>query len=390
MFSRFSKNKQAQLPAENSGDSGPASREAAQEAVERIDAFRRELTHLAGAGIMQLNAEQQQAVDSYHQARLEQWRLLFDVDTRGQDKQFSLGMKIASFLAALALGAAVLFLFHRFWGYFSITWQVGLLLAASIGTLLAAMHCAARERQKYFAKLFALVAFTCFVLNLILLGQLFNATSSQNVLLAWAALAFLLAYATEARLLLSAAVLCLAGFLNAQTGAWSGMYWLGVGEQPELFFPAAVLLFLLSFFPHRLYPAFPALYRVWSLLFWFVPVLVLSHWGRGSFLPLAAQQVEWLYQIAGFITSAGVIAAGIRWYWPETVQTGVIFFTLFLYTKFYDWWWDWMPKYLFFLLAGLAAVLVLLILTRLRARSGRGIASSISGQPNDTGRGAGR
>ena len=367
MFSRFSKKAQARLNTAHTG--APISREAAQAAVERIQAFRQELAHLDDAEILRLSPEQQQAVAAYHQGRLEEWRLLFDVDTHGHGKQFSQGMKIASLLAALGLGAAVFFLFHRFWGYFPITWQVGLLIAASIGTLMTAMHFAAREREGYFARLFALVAFTCFVLNLTLLGQLFNVTPSQYVLLVWAAFAFLLAYATEAKLMLSAAIVCLAGFFSAQSGTWSGMYWLSVGEQPELFFPAAILLFLLSFLPHRLYPAFPALYRVWALLFWFLPVLVLSHWGAGSLLPLAVQQVEWLYQIAGFLTSAGVIAAGIRWHWPETVQTGVVFFTLFLYTKFYDWWWDWMPKYLFFFLAGLAAVLVLLILRRLRVRS---------------------
>ncbi|MGH7164243.1 MAG: DUF2157 domain-containing protein, partial [Nitrospiraceae bacterium] len=38
-----------------------------------------------------------------------------------------------------------------------------------------------------------------------------------------------------------------------------------------------------------------------------------------------------------------------------------------LYTKFFDWWWDWMAKYLFFLLLGLIAVLLLLVFQRLRA-----------------------
>ncbi len=371
MFSSVSK-KTPPL-AENTHGNAPASREAAQEAVEQIQAFRRELAHLADAEVLRLSPEQEQAVLAYHQGRLEDWRLLFDVDTRSKDKQFSQGMKIASFLAALGLGAAVFFLFHQFWGYFSITWQAGLLIAASTSTLLAAMHCAARERQGYFAKLFGLVAFTCFVLNLVLLGQLFNMTASPKVLLVWAAFAFLLAYAAEARLLLAAAILCLAGFFSAQSGTWGGMYWLSAGEQPESYFPAAALLFGLSFLPHRLYPAFPPMYRVWALLFWFVPVLVLSHWGEGSLLPLPGRQVEWLYQIAGFAGSAGVIAAGIRWHWPETVQTGAVFFTLFLYTKFYDWWWDWMPKYLFFFLVGLTAVLVLLVLGRLR-RHGRAAA----------------
>ena len=46
-----------------------------------------------------------------------------------------------------------------------------------------------------------------------------------------------------------------------------------------------------------------------------------------------------------------------------------------MYTKFYDWWWEIMPKYLFFLALGLTAVLTLLILRRLRA--GRPATSSM-------------
>ena len=48
------------------------------------------------------------------------------------------------------------------------------------------------------------------------------------------------------------------------------------------------------------------------------------------------------------------------------MNTGIVFFVFFLYTKFYQWWWEFMPKYLFFLMVGLTAVLILLILKRLR------------------------
>ena len=73
--------------------------------------------------------------------------------------------------------------------------------------------------------------------------------------------------------------------------------------------------------------------------------------------------------VAGFGRSIvnAVVALGIRRDWPETAQCGVVFFTLFLYTKFFDWWWDWMPKYLFFFLVGLTALLVLIALRRMRA-----------------------
>ncbi len=52
--------------------------------------------------------------------------------------------------------------------------------------------------------------------------------------------------------------------------------------------------------------------------------------------------------------------------WADTVNTGIVFFVIFLYTKFYQWWWEIMPKYLFFLVVGLSTVLILLILKRLR------------------------
>ncbi|MFT5789464.1 MAG: hypothetical protein ACI8SJ_001580, partial [Shewanella sp.] len=38
----------------------------------------------------------------------------------------------------------------------------------------------------------------------------------------------------------------------------------------------------------------------------------------------------------------------------------------FLYTKFFDWWWDWMPKYIFFFILGLSALLALMVFKRVR------------------------
>ena len=66
------------------------------------------------------------------------------------------------------------------------------------------------------------------------------------------------------------------------------------------------------------------------------------------------------------MSAAALTALGIRRDWPETTRTALVFFILFLHTKFFDWWWDWLPKYLFFLLIGLASVLVLAVLQRLR------------------------
>jgi hypothetical protein len=83
-------------------------------------------------------------------------------------------------------------------------------------------------------------------------------------------------------------------------------------------------------------------------------------------LHISKDSVEIIYQIAGFVFSALAIWVGIKAGWPEVVNTGNVFFTIFLYTKFYDWWWNWMPKYLFFLIIGLTAILMLFIFKRLR------------------------
>ena len=48
------------------------------------------------------------------------------------------------------------------------------------------------------------------------------------------------------------------------------------------------------------------------------------------------------------------------------VNTGVTLFVIFFYTKLFDWWWDTMPKYLFFLVLGLTAILLLVVFKRLR------------------------
>jgi uncharacterized membrane protein len=100
-------------------------------------------------------------------------------------------------------------------------------------------------------------------------------------------------------------------------------------------------------------------------------MLILGHWGYGSYLDLPAKLIEGGYQLFGFAGSALTIWIGTRRDWPETVNTGITFFVLFLYAKFYDWCWDVMPKYLFFLVLGLSAVLILLVLKRLRGVSSR-------------------
>ena len=346
-------------------------RSEAQRRADEIAAFRAELARLEAEGVLRLDPAQAEAVRAHHGALLEGYAGAFDIDRSAQARQLSLGMRVASFLGALALAASVFFLFYQFWGHFAEAAQVAILLGAALGSLALATVIQGRDASGYFTKLAAMVAFACFVLNLVMLGQIFNITPTDRALLPWAALAFLLAYACDLRLLLAAGICCVIAFVAARVGEWGGIYWLHSGERPENFFPVGLLLLAFPHWvDHRRLTGFAPVYRVFGLLCLLVPMLVLGHWGWGSYLAgyegVSTRVIEGGYELAGFAVSALAIWAGARRQWPDTVNTGISFFVILLYTKFFDWWWEALPKWLFFLVLGLAAILILLVLRRLR------------------------
>lgn len=340
----------------------------AQKRADQIRAFQHELGTLTDEGVLQLTAAQQQALSTYHDRMLADYHTAFDVDTDVRAKQLSLGMRIASFLGALALAASVFFLFYQFWGLISTAVQVIILTTAPLLTYVGTLYIRTLEKTGYFAKLLGLVCFATFVLNISMLGQIFNITPTDNAFVIWAALALVIAYTCDVRLMLVAGILCISGFIAARTGSWGGVYWLHFGERPENFFPAALILFFIpQWIDHRRYWGFAAIYRVFALLILFLPMLVLANWGEISYLNWDADIVEGMYEILGFVVSALVIWYGVYRHWNELINTGNSFFVIFLYSKFFDWWWEIMPKYLFFLIIALTAILFLLIFKRLRA-----------------------
>jgi len=344
-----------------------SSRTEAQLRADDIRVFREELARLEGEGVLQLDEAQRAAIASHHDALLAGLSRSFDIDRDAKAKQLSMGMRISSFLGALALAASVFFLFYQFWGFFSTPVQVIVLLAAAFGTFLATTLIDRRDPTGYFTKLAALVAFACFVLNIAMLGQIFDITPSDKALLAWGAFALLLAYSFDLRLLQAAGILCLIAFISARTGTWGGAYWVDFGQRPENFFPAAVALFLVpQVVDHARFAGFAPVYRIFGMLALFLPVLVLANWGFLSYADLDHRLIEGFYQTLGFLGTAGLVWYGTRRHWIDVVNTGVVLFVIFLYTKLFDWWWETMPKYLFFLVLGLVAVLLLFVFKRLR------------------------
>lgn len=342
------------------------SKEDAQKRVDQIAHFKAELEQLEQNDVLTLTELQKRRIGNFHQTLINSLAIAYDIDSTVEEKQLSLGMKIASFLGALALAASIFFLFYQFWGKFSMLSQVTILIMAPMISLAATVYAYYKEKTGYFAKLIGLVTLASFVLNISMFGQIFNITPSVNASLVWALFAFLLAYASDTRLLLAFGIIFLSGFLSAKVGTWSGIYWIHFGERPENFLPVAFLLFFISLLKHHRFSGFQPIYRVFGMLFFFIPVLILSNWGYISYIDADHDTIEAFYQIIGFAFSAGAIWLGIKTHWSEVVNTGNVFFVIFLYTKFYDWWWGWMPKYLFFLIIALSSILILLVFKRLR------------------------
>jgi len=343
------------------------SRTEAQARIDQIHAFRRELELLKTTGHLLLSPEQQQALDEHHAAVSRELSETFDVDPDVRARQLSLGMRIASFLGAISLAASVFFLFYKLWGQITTPAQVIILVTAPLLSFGFTAWLRTRDFAGYFTKLAALVSFCCFVLNISMLGQIFNLTPTPNAFIAWGLLGGILAYGTNTRLLLVAAIICVVAYISARCGTWAGGYWINFGERPENFFPAAAALLLVPrYVDHRRFDGFTMTYRICGCLTLFLPILVLANWGDASYLPYRSSLVEGTYQVLGFVIAGLATWYGVRRGFADVVNTSVTFFVILLYTKFYDWWWEIMPKYLFFLVVGLTAVLFLFVLRRLR------------------------
>jgi hypothetical protein len=105
-----------------------------------------------------------------------------------------------------------------------------------------------------------------------------------------------------------------------------------------------------------------------ALLFPIVPLAVRGELSLLVPLGLPARAVQIGYDFVGFGLAIGAVWLGIRRQWREAVNTGSAFFVVFLYAKLVDWYWAWMPRYLFFLILGLIAVALLLALKQVRTR----------------------
>jgi uncharacterized membrane protein len=330
--------------------------------------LREELAAADVQAVLALTAEQQVRFEEWSAGQLAALAREYDVDVSASQKTVSWGMRIVSTLGAAAICAALVLFFSRYWGYLSTSAQVGLVFALPLAALGATEWMAARETGRYFTGLLAWVAMASFVLDLSVIGAVFNIASTERALLVWGAFAVTIAYRYGLRLMLAGGLGTLMSYAAAAYTARLGYRWLDFYERPEQFILIGAIVFAVPFVVrHARNEDFPPVYRLAGALSVFVSMLSLADWGSASYLPWSTKAIERAYELAGLGLAAGAIWLGIRRSWREVVNTGAVFFALFLFARLYHWLWDWMPKYLFFAIIGAIGIGLVLVFKRLRA-----------------------
>jgi len=280
------------------------------------------------------------------------------------------GMRIATLLGAVTLSAAVVFFFYRVWGLLSTPAQVAALIAAPLALVAGIEIAARREKTLYVASIMAVAATAAFILDVSVVGAIFNMRPSPYAFALWSAFALIVAYRYGLRLLLAAGLAMAMGFACALAADAAGLDLNVALARPEPLLPlGALAIAAASLSPNRRRAGFPEIWRLAGLTALLVPLVFLSTWSNVfSYVRLPEKVLGSIYDAAGFALGGAAVWLGFRKGWREVVHAATGFLVVFLYVKCFDWWWDWMPRYLFFLLLGGLAVAVLVILGRMRSQ----------------------
>jgi len=345
----------------------------AQERVNRIAGFRAELGELEREIGPLLTAEQRLRLDAHLDSVLAALNRECGVDVTESAQRISWGMRVAAFLGAAALCAAIVLFLHRIWGVLPPSAHAPVLAVLPVVLVAAAEFSFCRGAGLYYTALIGLAAGAGFVAELSVLGSTYNLAPSPHALLVWGSFAVLVAYAFGLRLLLGAGLILLCAYTAAIWVSALGWYWPAFLDRMGFMLPAAAVLYAVpALRVHRGSSDFDFVYRISGAATALTALLVLSKRGDLCCSPLTPGALEALYQVLGVGLSVGVVCHGLALARSGLVNLGAAGFVVFLFVRLHAWWWHWMPKYLFFLLLGILAFLLLFVFRRLRARLGEG------------------
>jgi hypothetical protein len=323
---------------------------------QQVQAFKAELLQLAKEGIT-LEPATLDRIRAHHSA-------LFADEP---DDRLSLAMRLASFVGAVALSAAIVTLFYRFWGQITLPVQVGILVAGPV-LLVGVTHVLKQwEKSGYFATLAALAAFSAFVLDLSVLGTVYNLPPTPHAFIAWGAFGLILGWQYGLRLPHFAGLVALGLWISAIPGHLRSEELPDLWARGEAMAVTGALFLLAPLVLKEMIKEWQAFdLRIVGMVGLFLGIFILCVEGDQSWLPMADSWVEALYQLIGFLVGGAVVAWGVRDRLAHLANGGMIFLTILVLMKATDWWWEILPRWVFFLILAGVAIGVMFTLRRIR------------------------
>jgi hypothetical protein len=346
-----------------------ATREAAQNRIDQIEIFGRELAHLQAGQVIHLTDSQEMAIAAYHRDITRELTARYDADTSESGRQLSMSMRIVSVIGALLLGSSVFVTFYHFWGAFSMATQTFLLGAAPTSTFLCALFVRARDRTGYFSRLSAALCYTSFVLAVVILPPLWDVNLGSGSVLSCTVFGFILAYEVRSRLQLGAALIGVLIYSAALIAILLGGPWWNFAKRPENFYlGAAILLAVPSLIAQRRHADFGSLYRLFGATALLGSFLILTNWPSLSYLTYSPHAVSAGYRIAILAAGGSGIYIGMTRQLPEISVLSGLSILVLIGQEAYDWLLPKLAAYQFFLLMSALAIGALYALKVARRR----------------------
>jgi uncharacterized membrane protein len=346
------------------------------------------------------------------------------------ERKLGRGVTILINLGAIALAAGLLVFFASNWVEFGRGAKVASLFALTVFFYVAGFELT-REGQGSFPKLgLALVFLGCvmFGADIVLLALIYDLTAEHAWSLLIQCVAWLsIAYVVRSRLVLFLALVGVVAWFGAEVGYCWGGYWLYLGRPFHFIGVGACLLAIGGLHAWRGQREFAAAWALVGLLLVYLSTLILSIFDLQKHFRLemsTATWLVWLMFVAPYVvailalavihlrwrrtaltdppvllvlfllivmTLASVIAVthearvgwfillltllsaagiylGIAWESAVFLNISLAFFAVNLYTRFYEYFWDAMPKSLFFIVGGAALILGGVWVERMRRR----------------------
>ena len=347
-----------------------------------------------------------------------------------QERKLSRGVSILINLGAIILAAGLIVFFASNWIEFGRAAKIASLFALTLFFYLVGFEFSQGGRWNFPKLGLALVFLGCvmFGADILLLALIYDLTAEHAwSLLMDCAIWLAIAYLVRSRLILFLGLIGVVSWFGAEVGYLWGGYWIYLGRpfhflglgacflalagiqswigQRNFAAPYALVGLLLIYLSSLILSIFDeqksfravdwnAPLAVWLMLYgpYLLALIALYfihvHWQQTSLsdppvltvlfllvLMLLTSIIAWapghrelwFVLLLTLLTSAGIYL-GIAWESPVFLNTSMVFFAVNIYTRFYEYFWDSMPKSLFFIIGGATLIAGGIWIERVRRR----------------------